>query len=260
MKVVISIVFLINAFYASSQIPANYYYKTIGLSGEDLKLELNNIINGHISYPYTSDSTDVWDILKESDRDPNNETNVILVYTGVSVNVNQEWNRGKGWNREHVWSVSHGGFDSSDVPGRDVHHIKPCDPSANSAKSNKWFDYSCDKYFNDNEFTGCCMDNEEWIWEPRDEVKGDIARIVFYMGTRYEGENGEPDLEIVDYIPEKLTNETVYARLSILIEWHNNDPVDDYERNRNEVIYMYQGNRNPFIDHPEFVELIWFIE
>lgn len=88
-------------------------------------------------------------------------------------------------------------------------------------------------------------------------VKGDVARMMFYMATRYEGDaTGEPDLELVDYI-SGFTSEPIFGKLSTLIEWHTNDPVDDFERNRNEVIYSYQGNRNPFIDHPEYVAQIW---
>lgn len=78
------------------------------------------------------------------------------------------------------------------------------------------------------------------------------------MATRYEGENGEPDLEIVDYIPSKSTNDSVYAKLSTLLQWHKEDTVDAWERRRNDIIYYsYQNNRNPFIDHPEYAELIW---
>ena len=82
--------------------------------------------------------------------------------------------------------------------------------------------------------------------------------MIFYMATRYEGENGEPDLEIVDYLPSSNnTTEPIFAKLSDLIAWHLADPVDEFEMNRNNVIYSYQGNRNPFIDHPEYVTMIW---
>ena len=78
------------------------------------------------------------------------------------------------------------------------------------------------------------------------------------LATRYEGENGEPDLEVIDSIPsDNYTNEPIHAKLSALLVWHQEDPVDDFERNRNEVIYSFQNNRNPFIDHPEYVDEIW---
>jgi hypothetical protein len=75
------------------------------------------------------------------------------------------------------------------------------------------------------------------------------------MATRYEGESGEPDLELNDCVGNG--SEPYHGKLSVLLIWHKKDPVDDFERNRNEVIYSYQNNRNPFIDYPEFVDLIW---
>jgi hypothetical protein len=79
------------------------------------------------------------------------------------------------------------------------------------------------------------------------------------MATRYEGNNGEPDLELIDYLPaDNNTSDPVYAKLNTLIQWHYEDSVDDWERNRNDIIYYnYQNNRNPFIDNPEYVALIW---
>jgi len=89
-------------------------------------------------------------------------------------------------------------------------------------------------------------------------VVGVVARMIFYMATRYEGENGEPNLEIIDYIPaDNNSTEPLFAKLSDLLAWNAQDPVDDFERNRNEVVYSYQHNRNPFIDHPEYVNMIW---
>tara|TARA_B110000908_G_C10082545_1_gene370255 strand:+ start:406 stop:807 length:402 start_codon:yes stop_codon:yes gene_type:complete len=83
--------------------------------------------------------------------------------------------------------------------------------------------------------------------------------MIFYMSTRYEGFNGEPDLEVIDSIPSNNnTQEPVHAKLSDLMQWHIDDPVDDWERNRNNIIYyQFQTNRNPFIDNPEYAQLIW---
>jgi len=79
------------------------------------------------------------------------------------------------------------------------------------------------------------------------------------MATRYEGGKEEPDLELIDYLPvDNNTSDPVYAKLNTLIQWHNEDSVDNWERNRNDIIYYnFQNNRNPFIDHPEYVGLIW---
>jgi len=89
------------------------------------------------------------------------------------------------------------------------------------------------------------------------KLKGDVARMIFYMAVRYEGENGEPDLEIVDYILDQSDKSPIHGRLTDLLRWHEEDPVDDEERRRNDVIYSYQENRNPFIDNPHYVGSIW---
>ena len=250
-------------FFVSSvwaQAPAGYYDSASGQSGDALKLALNNIIKGHVQYPYTSTATDVWDILKESDRDPNNPSNVILIYTGWSVDAAQEYNTGAGWTREHVWAKSRGDFGTTAGPGTDCHHLRPADVSVNSARNNRWFAECNEQYFDDGGTipTDSWTSSTTWVWKPRDAVKGDVARMIFYMATRYEGFDGEPDLEVVDYIPsDKLTLEPIHALLSDLLLWSQQDPVDDFERNRNEVVYGYQLNRNPFIDHPEYIDAIW---
>ena len=241
-----------------AQPPEDYYDAAEGLDGEALKAALHNIIKGHTEYPYTSSSTDVWDILKETDRDTANSANVILFYTGWSVNAAQEYNGGSGWNREHVWAKSRGDFGTSPGPGTDVHHLRPADISVNSARSNRWFDKADEPYYDDGQPTGCFTSSTTWVWEPRNAVKGDVARMIFYMATRYEGDNGEPDLEMIDYFPDDIyTKAPVHALKSTLLKWHQEDPVDDFERHRNEVVYQYQHNRNPFIDHPEYAERIW---
>jgi len=242
-----------------AQIPLNYYQSTSGLSGVSLKTALYNIIKGHNQYQYTADTTDVWDILKHTDRDPNNPDNVIEIYTGFSVNAAQEYNNGNGWEREHVWAKVHGGFETYPPAGTDVHHIRPINGSVNSARNSRYFANCTTPYLFNGTPSGSYTSTTEWIWKPRDEDKGDIARMIFYMATRYEGENGEPDLEIIGSIPTNNNDPLpIMAKLSDLIQWHLEDTVDNWERNRNNIIYtFYQHNRNPFIDHPEYVDLIW---
>ena len=254
--------FLFFSFYTSlffGQIPNGYYDDAQGLTGEVLKTELNNIIKDHTEFPYTSSATDVWDILKETDKDPNNPNNVILLYSGWSKNGEEEYDGGNGWNREHVWAKSHGDFGNTIGPGTDVHALRPCDVSVNSARSNRWFAECSTEYIDGDGATGCYTSSTEWVWKPNNNVKGDVARMIFYMATRYEGEGMEPDLQIIDYLPSNNnTSDPVHAKLSDLLLWHVQDPVDDWERNRNNIIYYdYQNNRNPFIDQPEFAELIW---
>lgn len=250
---------LMSVSFVISQIPPGYYNSADGLTGNSLKAALNDIIDGHIEFPYTSSNTDTWDILKETDKDTIDPSKVILLYSGWTVDGAQEYNGGNGWNREHVWAKSRGDFGTSQGPGTDVHALRPCDISVNSARNNRWFDFGNEEYIDTDGPTGSFTSSTEWVWEPRDEVKGDVARMLFYMVVRYEGENGEVDLELVDYLPtDNNTNDPIHAVLNTLLLWHNADPVDDWERNRNDVIYYnYQENRNPFIDHPEYVQEIW---
>lgn len=253
---------LISAVFCSTLLIAqheDYYKNAVGLSGDSLKFALYEIINEHKEFPYTSSKTDVWDILKDTDRDTLDSTKVILFYTGWSVDADQEYNSGKGWTREHVWAKSRGDFGTSNGPGTDVHALRPVDVSVNSARNNRWFANSDLPYFDDNQDTGCKTSDDYWTWEPRDEIKGDVARMIFYMAVRYQGQNGEPDLEIVDSLPsDKNTKLPVHAKLQDLLQWHELDPVNDWEIRRNDIIFeKYQNNRNPFIDHPEWVIEIW---
>jgi len=241
-----------------AQIPSGYYDTIQDQTGDELKTILYNIIKDHTEYPYTSSSTDTWDILKDADEDPNNPENVILIYSGRSVDAEQEYNNGAGWSREHVWAKSRGDFGTSNGAGTDAHHLRACDISVNSARNNRWFDECSEPYYDGSFNTGSFTSSTEWVWKPRDEVKGDVARMMFYMATRYEGDNGEPDLELIDYIPyDQYTNDPIHAKLSTLLLWHTQDSVDINEQRRNDIIYSYQNNRNPFIDHPEYVDLIW---
>ncbi len=258
-NIYLSILFIAMFSLSFAQIPSGYYDNAAGKTGDELRTALYQIIKGHTTYPYTSTATDVWDILKVTDRDPNNSNNVICLYSGKSVNAAQEYNNGAGWTREHVWAKSRGNFGTTRGAGTDVHHLRPDDVSVNSTRSNRWF-AECDvPVYDDGIFTGSYKSDTEWLWEPRAEVKGDVARMIFYMATRYRGENGEPALEVIDYIPaDNNTTLPIHALLSDLLAWHAADPVDNWEINRNNIIYnQYQHNRNPYIDHPEYVAYIW---
>ena len=229
-----------------AQIPSGYYDSAIGLEGDALKSALHDIIDNH-NEPSYDDLRDF--ILKESDEDPNNSNNVILLYTGRSQSKSSFGGDPNDWNREHVWAKSHGDFGNIPPCGTDAHHIRPTDVSVNADRGNKDFDNGGTQH---SEATGCYSTST--TWEPRDEVKGDVARMMFYMAVRYEGDNGELDLELVDYTN---TSGPIFGKLSTLMAWHAQDPPDDFEENRNDVVHDYQYNRNPFIDHPEWVECVW---
>ncbi len=248
----------------TAQIPAGYYDGADGLSGEALKAALHTAILGHIRYPYSATGTDTWDILMDADEDPNNTDNVILIYTNRSQaktdNASVGGYTGNRWNREHLWAKSHGFPYMSDTAYTDCHHLRASDESVNSDRSNKDFNVGGVPV---EEAPGCFDDNANSSWEPRDAVKGDIARAIFYMSVRYDPgyhtDGSTYDLELVDYTDTDPENDTLplFGKLSTLMAWHLADPVDNAERTRNEVIYGYQHNRNPFIDHPEYVDLIW---
>ena len=232
---------------AKAQIPPGYYNGTEGLYGTQLKAELHEIINDH-DEPTYNELRD--DILPESDEDPNNSNNVILLYTGRSQAKSTFGGLPDEWNREHVWAKSHGDFGNDPPCGTDAHMIRPTDVSVNGDRGNKDFDEGGQQH---PEATGCYF--TEYTWEPRDAVKGDVARMILYMDVRYEGTGGELDLTAVDAVNTSPAPE--HGRLSTLLEWHEQDPPDAFEINRNNVVYSYQDNRNPFIDHPEFVDFIW---
>lgn len=244
---------------AFCQIPSWYYDQAAYLTGEPLRVALHHIIDDHVEFPYTSSGTDVWDILKRTDQDTIDTTKVVLLYTGWTLNADLEYDNGNGWSREHVWANSRGDFGTANGPGTDVHALRPADITVNSARGNRWFAECSEQYIDADGPTGSFMSSSSWVWKPRNEVKGDVARMIFYMDTRYDGGSGELDLQVIDYIPsDDNTNLPIHAKLSDLYQWHLEDPVSDWERRRNDIIYYdYQGNRNPYIDHPEFVEMIW---
>ncbi len=232
--------------------PTGYYNGTEGKTGEELKAALNDAISGHMEWAYFY----AKNIFIQSDAVPDSPGYVYTVYKGSEVDAsdNDNWGTGGDYlNREHVWAKSHGQFDTELPTGADVHNLKPSDGSVNIARSNKDFDNCQATGTQHDEATGCYYTST--AWEPRDEVKGDIARIIFYMATRYEGENGEIDLEVNDQVEN--SPQPLHGRLSALLQWNEQDPPDAFERNRNNAIFGYQQNRNPFIDNPEWVNMIW---
>lgn len=229
-------------------VPAGYYDGVdLSKSPDDIKKDLYYIIsNGYVKHSYSANN----EVLKKTDPDPNNSNNIICFYTGLSLPSGS-------WNKEHVWAKSHGfpesGYSSSE-PYSDAHHLRPTQNSINSSRGNKDFGEvtsggSSDAY--GNKWTNT-------IFEPRDEVKGDVARIMFYMETRY-GSETQFNLQLVDEAPTSgSTLNGKFGNLQTLIKWHYEDPVSQEEIYRNNVIYTYyQKNRNPYIDHPEYVDYIY---
>ncbi|MEV0691401.1 endonuclease [Streptomyces sp. NPDC050388] len=226
---------------------STYYKNAIGKTGTSLKSSLHTIISSQTKLSYSA----VWDALKVTDQDPNNSNNVILLYSGISRSKSLNGGNVGNWNREHVWAKSHGDFGTATGPGTDIHHLRPEDVQVNSIRGNKDFDNGGSTVTN-----GGGSRTDSASFEPRDAVKGDVARMILYMAVRYEGTDGWPDLE-----PNGNVNNgsaPYHGRLSVLKQWNEQDPPDAFEKRRNQVIHdSYQHNRNPFIDHPEWVESIW---
>tara|TARA_R110002153_G_scaffold241605_1_gene396734 strand:+ start:11577 stop:16061 length:4485 start_codon:yes stop_codon:yes gene_type:complete len=221
-----------------------------------IKMSINGIISAdHKDLSYS----EVWTALTHTDEDPANSNNVILWYKGTSIakNLNGSGSQSTdpdNWNREHSWPQSHGFKDLEEDAEAytDIHHLRPTDISVNQSRGNLDFDNS------DNELPESPNNRvDDDSFEPRDEVKGDVARMMFYMDTRYEGGGSDTtfDLQLVDSLTS--TGTTELGRLCRLIEWHNADPVNAAEQLRNNTIYEYQGNRNPYIDHPEWVDILY---
>ncbi len=229
-----------------AQGPPGYYDGAIGLSGEELHSALHDIIDGHSVLPHSQTHAAI-DLLQE---DPDNPLNVILVYSGFSV-PKSSW---PGYNREHLWPVSLGASDGT-TPHTDVFNIYGCDANVNGTRGNKYFDVCTSGCSTHPEAPACLYDFDSW--EPRDCEKGDLARALFYMDVRYAGDvPGEPDLVLGD-LPTASGCDCM-ALLQVLIEWSLQDPPDEAEELRNNMIFaQLQGNRNPFIDHPEWVAAIW---
>lgn len=248
--------------------PAGYYDTVDTTTPATLRATLHDVIDGHVKIPYTSSSTDTWNVLNLADEDPYNAGRILDVYQNRTFTKHTGGNN--DYNREHTWPKSYGFPDdgSSNKPYTDCHHLFLCDIGYNGDRSNLIYD-DC--------VSGCATRATDFydgqsgvnrfssVWQTWDGRKGDVARAMFYMDVRYAGDGGgEPDLILTDdagLIAASATggNEPVayMGRLSTLLEWHYADPVDDKERDRNDAINIYQGNRNPFIDHPEWVAAIF---
>jgi endonuclease I len=258
---------------ALADAPAGYY-DSVDLTNQDaMRATLHNVIDGHTKIPYTSSSTDTWNVLELADEDPLNSNNILDVYRNRSI---VKYGAGNNYyNREHTWPNSYGFPDdnSGNLPYSDCHHLFLCDISYNSYRGSLVYDNctsGCTARPTDN-YNGVSGVNYYYSaspvggWETWQHRRGDVARAMFYMDVRYEGDAGsEPDLIVTDDLNAIVgcqtgNNEAVgyMGKLTTLLQWHLDDPVDDRERNRNDVIHQYQGNRNPFIDHPEWVDMLF---
>ncbi len=216
--------FEINIVLSQSNYTGSYYDGiNTNLSGDQFKAELSDLISDMHDRGYDAAKY----ILQDSDEDPNNARNIILVYNRAS--IVSTWN-GTDWNREHIWPQSKLGTASKS----DMFNLRPANNSINSRRSNYPFgDYR------DSDSQGYGL--YSGYWYPGDDDRGDIARAILYMNTRW-------GLNI---------SSSVIGSLDTFLEWDKLDPVDDFEMHRNDIIENEQGNRNPYVDHPEWVSKVY---
>ena len=283
------------AFTVASSGSTGYYSRVNTSSASQLRCSLHETIKGHTAYPYSATTTDTWDILEIADEDPNNAGRILDAYRNRSyIKGSERAGTGTGitYNREHTWPNSLGfGSATGDkglpyAPYTDTHMLYLTDTTYNADRGNKPYancalSGGCGERATEANAgfgggSGVYPGNSNWVKGPDGnsgsfEVwghrKGDIARAVLYMAIRYEGGvhptngQGEPDLELTDdrsKIVITSASPAYMGLLSTLLAWHQADPVDNAERERNEVIYSFQGNRNPFIDHPEWANATLF--
>lgn len=254
--------------------PTGYYVTAQGLTGYALKTELYNIIKGHNSQGYSA----IWNFYDSASRDTSFENDNSILdrysenpagqdsfsYVAVSDQCGTYSNEGDCYNREHSFPKSWFGGKVEPM-NSDVHHIFATDGYVNSKRSNFPFgDVASATYTSSNgSKLGSATSSLNYsgtVFEPIDEFKGDFARAYFYMATRYENVIGswQNNTTYSDAVLNGTSNQ-VFENwvVSMLIQWHTNDPVSQVELNRNQAAFEHQGNRNPFVDHPEFVEMIW---
>lgn len=239
----------------TSTAPAVYYSSLEGLSGAALKQAIQDII-ANPTVVRAHNYGDITDILKTADQNPLNSNQVWLMYKETpraKFDFQTSSNSTGKWNREHIYPQSRGGFadatsevgdginvwlptSASDITAghADAHHIRAEDGPENSLRGNK--DYGLTGY------NGPAGNQNSW--------KGDVARAVFYMAVRYSA------LDVVNGdIPDTTVGQL--GDLASLLAWNSLDPRDDFEMNRNNYIYTWQVNRNPFIDYPNLADYIW---
>ncbi len=205
------------------------YYYSIDFSqpAATVQFNLKNLITFTHS-PLDYSNTYPW--IKLADEDPNNTSNVILIYNSVSESKNNTFGGGNTtnpevWNREHTYPNSL----INSTAEADLHHLRACDGTVNNNRGNKAFADGSGSFFS----------VSSTLWFPGDEWKGDVARMIMYMNLRY-------NLSFEDM-----------GTLNLFLQWNIEDPVSDFEKQRNNIIYGAQGNRNPFIDQPYLATYFW---
>ena len=268
---------------------SSYYDQVNTSSPGQLRCSLHHIIRGHTAYPYFGSGTNAWTILELAQENPANPNQIIDVYRNRAYATVTDRAGGSSsitYNREHTWPNSLGFPGNTGNPGlpnapyTDTHMLWLSDTGYNSNRGNKPYancDASCGERVTEvnggvGGGSGAYPGNSNWVrgpdgnqgsFEVWKEMKGEMARAIFYMAIRYEGGvdptsgQNEPQLELTDIrsniVQINNYSQTAYmGLLADLLAWHQADPPSAAEVARNDVIMSFQGNRNPFVDHPEW--------
>lgn len=262
----------------ATAIPVGYYNAATG-TGYTLKTQLKTIItNGHIDRGYGSGSSTtnngLWTAYGTTDRDNyyDHDNTVLDMYsenpTGTdpytfSYNSSQCGSysvEGDCYNREHI--IPQSVFASADPMHNDPHFVTPTDGKVNGLRSDfphGMVGTASSTTLNGSKLgsalnSGYAAGYAGTVFEPINEFKGDIARMYFYFATRYESTVAGYSYPMFNGTSTQVFTNTF---LEILKHWHQDDPVNQREIDRNNAIYTFQGNRNPYIDHPEWVTTVW---
>ena len=258
------------------QIPAGYYNGAAGLSGPQLKTALSHIIRGHTKFSYdylwtafytTDDKPNgsVWDFYSDVQDGSLNGNPPYTFYFGSSQCATTPGYEGACYNREHSFPKSWMGAVEGDTMYTDLFHLCPTDSYVNTRRNNYPYGaVSVPSWVSQNgsKLGPCSAAGYTGIvFEPRAEFKGDLARNYFYMATRYESRIAT--WQTLDPFGDAVLDGTTFPCFepwfkTMLLAWNAADPVSQKEIDRNNIVYnTLQHNRNPFIDHPEYVEMIW---
>lgn len=261
-RITLSFVLLLYSVFTFSQIPNGYYDNANGKTGATLKTALYNIIKDHTSVSYTPG---LWDAFQTTDK--KNDGTVWDMYSNCSFTFGTDQDAGSGgtaecqyYNREHSFPKSWFGGEVAPMY-TDLFHLYPTDKYVNNQRGNVPFGevYTVNWTSGNGSKLGTTI-NYITVFEPVDEYKGDFARTYLYMATRYENliaswkTNTTETQQILDGNSYPAFQSWYVA---LLLKWNTNDPVSQKEIDRNNAVYSIQGNRNPFIDHPEYADAIW---
>lgn len=262
----------------AEQMPEGYYDSADGKKDCELKGTLKELIRDHTVIPYGKGNTNCsWYVFYYSDQDENG--NCMDMYCDDWQKFTTPGAAVSGCNIEHSFAKSWWGGAKNDAY-KDCYHLNPSNSTANSARSNYPLGVPV-KELKSN--TGSLkvgkmhhptMDLDFWVFEPKDEYKGDFARAYFYMATCYgKDKNGNYDATVTSqYKGWRLDNSDVGSKFAmqndnylefqpweqeVLITWHRQDPVSEKEIKRADAVSNFQHNRNPFIDYPYLAEFIW---